>query len=120
MSDFTFDDVLENKIEKLREIGRQHAEAKKTLSYLEHSRKILLARLMKEYQLNSNTGKFQSAVSQEREALSDIRYEKHIDSLSEAVKIESELNWQKQIVHLNHERWKVKMFAESTEKKHYG
>ena len=119
MSDFTFDDVLEFKLEQLREIGIKHAEAKKNLSLLEHRRNILLSRLMKEYQLNSN-GKFNSAVAQEREARSDPRYEEHITSLAEAVRVESELNWQKQIVDINFESWKTKMFAAYLEKKHYG
>jgi len=49
----TSDELIELKLEQLREIGKQHAEAKKNLVYLEHARKILLARLMKEYQLNN-------------------------------------------------------------------
>ncbi len=119
MSDFTFDDVLEFKLDQLREIGIKHAEAKKNLTILEHGRNILLSRLMKEYQLNSN-GKFNSAVAQEREARSDPRYEQHITSLGEAVRIESELNWQKKIVDINFESWKTRMINSTVEKKHYG
>ena len=120
MSDFTFDDVLELKMSKLREIGDRHAEAKKNLTYLEHSRNILLSRLMKEYQLISTSGKLESAVAQEREARADGRYEQHIKSLAEAVRIESELNWQKQLVQINFEVWKTKMINSTVEKKNYG
>tara|TARA_Y100000356_G_scaffold134882_1_gene145478 strand:+ start:1616 stop:1975 length:360 start_codon:yes stop_codon:yes gene_type:complete len=116
----TSDELIELKLEQLREIGKQHAEAKKNLVYLEHARKILLARLMKEYQLNSTTGKLESAAAQEREARSDTRYEQHIKALSEAVQIEAELNWQKKIVDINFDTWKTKMINDGRERKKYG
>ena len=50
------EELLEIKMQKLREIGIEHSKAKKNLTILEHGRKILLARLMKEKQLNSTTG----------------------------------------------------------------
>ena len=50
---------------------------------------------MKEYMISSNTGKLESAVSQEREARADERYKKHIDKLAEAVRQEAELSWEK-------------------------
>ncbi len=116
----TYDDLIELKLEKLREIGIKHAEAKKNLTILEHGRKILLARLMKEYQLNSTTGKLETAAAQEREARSDERYQKHIQALAEAVQIESELNWQKKIVDINFDTWKTKMINDGRERKNYG
>jgi hypothetical protein len=120
MSNFTFDDNLETRMHQLREIGKQYAEAKRNLVFLEHSRKILLSKLMKEYQLNCSTGKLESIASQEREARSDKRYEKHIESLAEAVRQESELSWQREIVRINFETWKTKMINSVVEKKHYG
>ena len=42
------DETLEMKMHDLRMIGQKHAEAKSNLTKLEHSRKILLATLMKE------------------------------------------------------------------------
>ena len=116
----TYDDLIELKLEKLREIGIKHAEAKKNLTILEHGRKILLARLMKESQLNSTTGKLETAAAQEREARSDERYQKHIQALAEAVQIESELNWQKKIVDINFDTWKTKMINDGRERKNYG
>jgi len=114
------DEILEQKIEKLREIGDKHADAKATLSLLENNRKILLATLMKEFMINSNTGKLDSAVAQEREARADDRYKKHIEALSIAVKNEAKWNWEKKIVEMNFETWKTKMISQMKERKQYG
>ena len=112
------DEVLEQKLEKLREIGIKHADAKAELSLLDHNRKILLATLMKEFMINSNTGKLDSAVAQEREARADDRYKKHIEALAIAVKNEAKWNWEKKIVEMNFETWKTRMITQMKEKKH--
>ena len=114
------EEVLEQKLEKLREIGQNHADAKAELSLLDHNRKILLATLMKEFMINSNTGKLDSAVAQEREARADDRYKKHIEALAIAVKNEAKWNWEKKIVEMNFETWKTRMITQMKEYKNYG
>ena len=116
----SFDDLLEFKLVKLREIGLRHAEAKHKLAILEHGRKILLAKLMKEKQLNKNSGKELPVNAQEREARSDERYQNHITSLGIAIEEEARWSWEKKIVDINFESWKTKMINNTVEKKHYG
>ena len=115
----SFDDLLEFKIEKLREIGLRHAEANHKLALLENGRKILLAKLMKEKQLNK-TGKELPVNAQEREARSDERYQNHITSLGIAIEEEAKWSWEKKIVDINFESWKTKLINATVEKKHYG
>ena len=114
------EEVLEKKLEKIRQIGRDYAKAKSELARLEHGRKILISVLMKEYMISSNTGKLESAVSQEREARADERYQKHIDKLAEAVRKEAELSWEKFIFQTNFEKWKTETIAKIKEYKNYG
>ena len=120
MSDFTFDDVLELKMEKLREIGIKHAEAKRKLATMDHGRKILLAKLMKEKQLNSTTGRMDSVNAQDREARTDHVYQLHIEGLGIAIEEEAKWSWEKKIVEINFETWKTKMISATIEKKRYG
>ena len=114
------EDVLEQKLEKIRQIGKDYAKAKSELARLEHGRKILISVLMKEYMISSNTGKLESAVSQEREARADERYKKHIDKLAEAVRKEAELSWEKFTIQMNFEKWKTEMISQIREYKNYG
>ena len=114
------EEVLEQKLEKIRQIGRDYAQAKSELARLEHGRKILISVLMKEYMISSNTGKLESAASQEREARADERYKKHIDKLAEAVRKEAELSWEKFMFQCNFEKWKTETIAQIKEYKNYG
>ena len=114
------DETLEMKMHDLRMIGHKHAEAKSNLTKLEHTRKILLATLMKEKMINSNTGKLDSVNAQEREARADNRYKQHIEALATAVKEEAKWNWEKRIVEINFETWKTKTISQMKEAKHYG
>lgn len=114
------EDTLEMKLHDLRMIGQKHAEAKSQLTKLEHSRKILLATIMKEKMINSNTGKLDSVNAQEREARADDRYKQHIEALAIAVKEEAKWHWEKRIVEINFETWKTKTINQMKEAKHYG
>ena len=114
------DEYQELQINQLRELGKKYAKAKGELSFLDHNRKILLAKLMKEYMINSNTGKLDSVASQEREARADQRYIDHIKALAIAIEKESELAWEKEIVRINFETWKTKMINQMREAKDYG
>ena len=114
------EEYQEHQIHKLRELGKKYAKAKAELSFLDHNRKILLAKLMKEHQINSNTGKMDSVNAQEREARADKRYSDHIKALSIAVEKESELAWEKEIVRINFETWKTKTINMMKEAKDYG
>ena len=67
------EEITEQHMHKLRELGKKYAKAKAELSFLDHNRKILLAKLMKEHQINSNTGKMDSVNAQERERQEQIK-----------------------------------------------
>ena len=114
------DEYQELQINQLRELGKKYAKAKGELSFLDHNRKILLAKLMKEYMINSNTGKLDSVASQEREARADQRYIDHIKALAIAVQNEAELAYEKIIININFETWKTKMINQIKEYKNYG
>ena len=114
------EEVLEMHMDKLRNIGQKHAQAKANLTALEHGRKILLATLMKEKMINSNTGKLDSVNAQEREARTDHRYQEHINKLASAVQEEAKWHWEKRCVEINFETWKTKMINQMKEAKGYG
>jgi hypothetical protein len=114
------DEYQEQQIHQLRELGKKYSKAKGELSFLDHNRKILLAKLMKEYLINSNTGKLDSVASQEREARADQRYSDHIKALAQAVQNEAELSFELTIVRINFETWKTKMINQFKEAKDYG
>ena len=114
------EEITEQHMHKLRELGKKYAKAKAELSFLDHNRKILLAKLMKEHQINSNTGKMDSVNAQEREARADQRYIDHIKALAIAIEKESELAWEKEIVRINFETWKTKVINQMREAKDYG
>ena len=114
------EEYQEQQIHKLRELGKDHAKAKGQVTLLDHGRKILLAKLMKEHMINSNTGKLDSVASQEREGRSDPRYEEHIKALAIAVQNEAELSYEKTIININFETWKTKMINQMKEYKNYG
>ena len=114
------EEVLEQKLQKIREIGEKHAIAKSELARLEHGRKILLAVLMKKFMINSNTGKLDSAVAQDREARASDEYKAHINKLAKAVKEEAKWNWEKKLVEMNFEKWKTQTISQMIEYKNYG
>ena len=114
------EEITEQHMHKLRELGQKYAKAKAELSFLDHNRKILLAKLMKEHLINSNTGKMDSVNAQEREARADKRYSDHIKALSIAVQNEAELSFEITIVRINFETWKTKMINQMKEAKDYG
>jgi len=114
------EEYQEQQIHKLRELGKDHAKAKGQVTLLDHGRKILLAKLMKEHMINSNTGKLDSVASQEREGRSDPRYEEHIKAFAIAVQNEAELSYEKTIININFETWKTKMINSMKEYKNYG
>ena len=114
------EEITEQHMHKLRELGEKHAKAKGQLSLLDHNRKILLSTLMKEKMISSNSGKLESVNAQEREARADQRYTDHIKALAIAIEKESELAWEKEIVRINFETWKTKMINQMREAKDYG
>ena len=114
------EEITEQHMHKLRELGKKYAKAKAELSFLDHNRKILLAKLMKQHQINSNTGKMDRVNAQEREARADQRYSDHIKALSLAVQNEAELSFEITIVRINFETWKTKMINQMKEAKDYG
>ena len=114
------EEITEQHMHKLRELGKKYAKAKAELSFLDHNRKILLAKVRNEQQIKSNTGKMDSVNAQEREARADQRYSDHIKALSLAVQNEAELSFEITIVRINFETWKTKMINQMKEAKDYG
>ena len=114
------EEITEQHMHKLRELGKKYAKAKAELSFLDHNRQILLAKLMKEHMVSSNTGKLDSVASQNREARADQRYVDHIKALALAVQNEAELSFEITIVRINFETWKTKMINQMKEAKDYG
>lgn len=78
--------LQEFKIHKMREAIDKYAEALAEHTFLEHNRKVVLARLMKKYMIQSN-GKVQSVNAQEREALTDPEYTEYLKQLREAERL---------------------------------
>lgn len=109
------EDALEEHTHTLRKIGEEHAKAKQNLSVLEYGRQILKAELMKEYMVAGE----KTAAGQEREAVADPRYKKHIEALGIAISEEAKWAWQKKIVDINFERWKTNMINQTIDRKNY-
>jgi len=114
------EEITEQRLHELRELGKSHSKAKGQLTLLEYSRPILKAKLMKEHMISSNSGKLESVNAQEREALADPKYEIHIKGLSKAVENENDLAWQKEVIRMRFETWKTKMINQFKEAKDYG
>ena len=115
-----FDDILEQKMHKLRELGDKHAKYRKIRVYLQNYRKILLATLMKEKMLNSNTGKMETAVAQDREARADPRYKNCIRRGAMAEDQELKYAWEKKMFEMKFDEWKTGMINQTIEAKKYG
>jgi len=114
------EEILERKMHKLRQIGEKHAKYRKIRLYLQHYRKILLAKLMKEKMLNSNTGKMDTAVAQDREARVDPRYKQLIRRWALAEEQELKWAWEKKLFEMSFDEWKTGMINQTIEAKKYG
>src|SRR5882757_8293319 len=79
---FITDDEIDKALDYLRDNARDAAQAKANRVYVIEYRKYIKATLMKEH------GSL-SAVLQEREAYSDLRYLQHLDAIKEAVAIDA-------------------------------
>ena len=106
----------ENQLNNLREIGKNHAQAKRKVTILEHGRQILLADLMKKYMLAGE----KTVAGQDRESRADDKYKTHIEALGYAIEEELKWAWEKRIVEINFEKWKTNMINNTIERKHYG
>jgi hypothetical protein len=115
-----YDEILEKKMHELRQIGEKHAKYRKLKLYLQHYRKILLAKLMKEHMLNSNTGKMETAVAQDREARADPKYKQLIRKLAMAEEKELKYAWEKKLFEMKFDEWKTGMINQTIEAKKYG
>lgn len=120
MRGLMFDEILEQKMHKIRKLGKQHARYRKIRLYLQHYRKILLATLMKEKMLNSNTGKMDTAVAQDREARVDPRYKQLIRRWAMAEEQELKYAWEKKMFEMKFDEWKTGMINQTIEAKKYG
>ena len=76
---FITDDEIDKALDFLRDNARDAAQARADRIYVEEYRKTIKAQIMKEH------GNL-SAVLQEREAYSDVRYVQHLEAIKEAVR----------------------------------
>ena len=109
------EEAKEKKLHELRQVGIQHAKAKRDVTVLEHGRQIILADLMKKYMKQGE----KTAAAQEREARADPLYKHHIEALAEAIERELKWAWEKKIVDIKFEEWKTNMINQTIERKNY-
>ena len=108
---------LEKRMEEIRKIGDSYAKAKATLNLLENKRKIELARMMK---LKMSGNEKMSVAKADLESRSTEKYLELCIELSQAVEEEQRLWWERKIIEMKFDYWKVNQFAVMSERKKYG
>jgi len=106
----------ETKLQEIREIIEQYAEAKAQKDYLEEFKKSKLSILMKEYEVKG----ISANNAQEREARADERYIEILKGLRDATKTAESLRWQLKIKEMQFEVWREKQWNQRAEQKRYG
>lgn len=110
------DEETERRMEKIRQLIRDHAKAKHDRVRLEQFRKVMKARLMKQAEQQG----YNAIGAQEREAYADPEYEVCINGLAVATEKESETWWMLQMEEWKFESWRTRMASERAEKARYG
>ena len=108
---------LEKRMEEIRQIGDSYAKAKGNLNLLENKRKIELARMMK---LKMSSNEKMSVAKADLESRSTEEYLELCIELSQAVEEEQRLWWERKIIEMKFDYWKVNQFAVMSERKKYG
>lgn len=110
------DEIIERRLESLRETAKKFAKAVATREHLDEFKKSKLAILMKKYERDG----FTSAVAQEREARADDEYIALLDGLKDAVEASESLRWQLKIAEIGAEIWRTQQASLRAERKGYG
>jgi len=108
---------LEKRMEEIRQIGESYAKAKATLNFHENNRKIELAKMMK---IKMSGNEKMSVAKADLESRATEEYQKLCKELSQAVEEESRLWWERKIIEMKFDYWKVNQFAVMSERKKYG
>jgi hypothetical protein len=112
----TSDEVIERRMNELRELSKAYAKAKAQHSYLEEFKRSKLAMLMK---LAEGAG-HSSAAAQEREARAHPDYLELLEGLRDATERSESLRWQLQIAEIGAEVWRTQQANQRAERKGYG
>tara|TARA_Y100001973_G_scaffold57156_1_gene84254 strand:- start:842 stop:1195 length:354 start_codon:yes stop_codon:yes gene_type:complete len=112
------ENILEKRLEEIRKITNDYAKAKSRFSYLDYSRHIVLADLMRHYYEES---KDKTSIAKcEMMARSSQKYKEHIKHLSDAEHLCIKLNWELKIIQMKFESWKTNVYSINQEAKNYG
>ena len=106
----------EQKLEKIRQIIAEYAEAKANRVYLSEFRKSKRSMLMKKYE----TEGAKTAAQQERNAMADPEYLEVLEGLREAVEAEERLRYELVLQEQEFDAWKSRLYAKTAEIKAYG
>lgn len=110
------DEVIEKRLNDLRDTAKRYAKAYAQREYLEEFKKSKLAILMKQ----SEAKGFTTAAGQEREARASTEYMELIEGLRDAVEQSEALRWELRIAEIGSEIWRTKQANLRAERKGYG
>jgi non-homologous end joining protein Ku len=109
-------DRAEARLQELRTMSEEFAEAYSDRMYLEEFKKSKLALLMKK----AESAGFTSAAAQEREARADSEYIELLDALRVATEQSERLRWHLEVSKLGVAVWQTQQANERAERKVYG
>lgn len=106
----------ERRIHEINERIEEFAKSKSQRVYLEHYRKVLKARLMKQAMVDGH----KTTAAQEREAESSDEYDEVLRGLKEATYAETKSYWFLEKSKMEFEAWRTRMATARAEAKRYG
>lgn len=110
------DDVIERRLNELRETSKKYATAHAHVAYLEEFKKSKLAMLMKSAEREG----YASAAAQEREARAHPDYIDLLKGLEVSTEQAELLRWELKIAEIGSEVWRTKQANLRAEKRGYG
>ena len=109
----TSDEKLEQRLEEIRSLTDEWADAKSTYDYLYDYRKSLLSILAKQSKETSNAGQL-------TEARRHPEYLKLLEDLREANKRQEQLRWELRVVEIRFSAWQTRRADQRAERRAYG
>lgn len=110
------DEVIERRMQELRDLSEKFAKAKAQESFLEEFRKSKLAMLMKDAEVNGH----KSAVAQEREARASDAYVELLHGLRDATELAESLRWKLKVAEIGADVWRTLQASKRAEMRGYG
>lgn len=110
------DDLIERRMQELRELAQKFAKAYATKEHLEEFKKSKLAILMKQAEREGH----KTAAGQEREARANQQYLDLLDGLKAATEESEHLRWQLKLAEIGVEVWRTRKATERAEMMGYG